>query len=106
MTPVFAGYALRELWTHSRSRIFFGRDRKSWPLVGNVQQVMSGERRNKAIAPYVLPDRIHAVWTLPPGDADFSLPRRVLFHQRHLYLTHLILRRAHPISGLPEIGHA
>ena len=24
----------------------------SWPLAGNVQQVMSGERRNKAIAPY------------------------------------------------------
>jgi hypothetical protein len=37
--------------THSRSR-FFGRDRNSWPLASNVQQVISGERRNKAIAPY------------------------------------------------------
>jgi len=34
---------------HSRSR-FFGRDRNSRLLAGNVQQVMSGERRNKAIA--------------------------------------------------------
>ena len=31
---------------------FFGRDRNSWPLVGNVQHVMSGKRRNKAIAGY------------------------------------------------------
>jgi putative transposase len=26
----------------------------------------------------VLPDHIHAVWTLPPGDADFSLRRRLI----------------------------
>jgi hypothetical protein len=39
--------------THSRSRVF-GRDRKSRPLVGNVQQVMSTELRNQAIAPSVL----------------------------------------------------
>jgi len=39
--------------THRRSG-FFGRDHKSWPLVGNVQKVMEGERRNKAIAPYAL----------------------------------------------------
>src|SRR5438105_3197878 len=34
---------------------FFGRGRNSWRLTSNVQQVMSGERRNKAIAPYALP---------------------------------------------------
>jgi REP element-mobilizing transposase RayT len=28
----------------------------------------------------VLPDHIHAVWTLPPGDADYSPPRRVLLY--------------------------
>ena len=26
----------------------------------------------------VLPDHIHAVWTLPPGDADFSLRWRLI----------------------------
>jgi putative transposase len=26
----------------------------------------------------VLPDHIHAVWTLPPSDADFSLPWRLI----------------------------
>jgi putative transposase len=26
----------------------------------------------------VLPDHIHAVWTLPPGNADFSLRRRLI----------------------------
>jgi hypothetical protein len=38
---------------HGRSR-FFGCDRNSWPLASNVAQAMSGERRNKAIAPYAL----------------------------------------------------
>jgi hypothetical protein len=33
---------------------FFGRDRNSWPLAHDVEQVISGERRNKAIAPYAL----------------------------------------------------
>jgi putative transposase len=27
---------------------------------------------------WVLPDHIHAVWTLPPGDADFSLRWRLI----------------------------
>jgi putative transposase len=26
----------------------------------------------------VLPDHVHAVWTLPPGDADFSLRWRLI----------------------------
>jgi hypothetical protein len=39
--------------THGQSG-FLGRDRNCWPLIGNVQQVMSEERRNTAIAPYDL----------------------------------------------------
>jgi len=38
---------------HRRSG-FFGRSCNCWPLASNVQQVMSGERRNKANAPYDL----------------------------------------------------
>jgi hypothetical protein len=54
--------------TYGRSR-FAGRDRTSWPLVGNVQQAIGSERRNKAIAPYALHPKqiIIFVTAITPG---------------------------------------
>ena len=41
------------------------------------------DRRRRLLTQYidamvVLPDHIHAIWTLPPGDADFSLRWRLI----------------------------
>lgn len=53
-------------------------DRKSDLLVRQVQALRAAVRTVKARHPFdilawvVLPDHLHAVWTLPPGDADFS----------------------------------
>lgn len=53
-----------------------------WPCFDNVDNVrLLGEalRRTRASHPFVshaiavMPDHLHCIWTLPPGDADFSL---------------------------------
>ena len=47
-------------------------------LVNEVTQLRAAVRQTKAERPFhidawvVLPDHLHAVWTLPAGDADFS----------------------------------
>lgn len=46
----------------------------------------------------VLPDHLHTIWTLPPGDADFSLRWKMIkasFAQRHpaISRSHSKLRR-------------
>jgi len=47
-------------------------------LVDHVDALREAVRRTKAERPFrvdafaVLPDHLHAVWTLPEGDADFS----------------------------------
>ncbi|MCY0965636.1 REP-associated tyrosine transposase [Parathalassolituus penaei] len=53
-------------------------DRRSLLLVERVAELREVVRRVKALRPFVinawvvLPDHIHAVWTLPAGDSDFS----------------------------------
>jgi putative transposase len=53
-------------------------DRSSDLLVRNVERLRrmykaAHERRPfETIAIVILPDHLHAIWTLPPGDADFS----------------------------------
>ena len=55
-------------------------DRKSRLLTDRVADLRHAVRRVRALAPFrihawvVLPDHMHAVWTLPDGDDDF--PRR------------------------------
>jgi len=47
-------------------------------LVRHVEALRSAVRETRRRAPFhidawvVLPDHLHCVWTLPPGDADFS----------------------------------
>jgi len=55
-------------------------DRRSCLLTDRVDDLRHAVRRVRALAPFhidawvVLPDHLHAVWTLPEGDDDF--PRR------------------------------
>ena len=54
------------------------RDRRSDLLVTRVDLLRTAIRRVRQLRPFhidawvVLPDHMHAVWTLPPGDANFS----------------------------------
>ncbi|MFD2740446.1 transposase [Sulfitobacter aestuarii] len=42
-------------------------------LLRSAYAAMTGQHPLRAEAMVVLPDHLHAVWTLPPGDADFSI---------------------------------
>jgi putative transposase len=52
-------------------------DRRSDLLASGVDRLRSAVRRVRALAPFhidasvVLPDHMHCLWTLPPGDVDF-----------------------------------
>ena len=59
-------------------------DRRRSLLVDHIDALRAATRRTKARHPFtidamvVLPDHIHAVWTLPEDDADFSLRWRLI----------------------------
>lgn len=54
------------------------RDRRSWVLVDHIDVLRAAFRQTRVEKPFaidaivVLPDHLHTIWTLPPGDADFS----------------------------------
>jgi len=78
--------SIREMVHYRRSRVpggtfFFTvalRDRKAETLVNHVDAMRHAIRDVRARRPFVidamviLPDHLHAVWTLPSGDADYS----------------------------------
>lgn len=57
-------------------------DRDSRLLTDHIGSVRESVRSTRARAPFhidaraVLPEHMHCVWTLPPGDADYSGRRR------------------------------
>ena len=59
-------------------------ERRSTLLVDEIETLREATRRTRQRFPFqidamvVLPDHIHAVWTLPPGDTDFSLRWRLI----------------------------
>jgi putative transposase len=59
-------------------------DRRRSLLVDEIDALRRSTRRTQARYPFqidafvVLPDHIHAVWTLPPGDSDFSIRWRLI----------------------------
>jgi putative transposase len=59
-------------------------DRRRRLLTDHVDALREATRLTQTRHPFyinamvVLPDHIHAVWTLPPGDADFSLRWRLI----------------------------
>ena len=59
-------------------------ERRKALLVDNIDALRDAVEKTRRRYPFiidavvVLPDHIHAVWTLPPGDADFSLRWRLI----------------------------
>jgi putative transposase len=59
-------------------------DRRRRLLADNIDALREATRLTQTRHPFtidamvVLPDHIHAVWTLPPGDAGFSLRWRLI----------------------------
>src|SRR5690242_11007063 len=59
-------------------------DRKSRLLTDEVETLRDAIRRTRQRYPFgidafvVLPDHLHSIWTLPSGDADFSLRWRLI----------------------------
>ena len=59
-------------------------ERRKTLLVDRIDALRDAVARTRERYPFVidavvvLPDHIHAVWTLPPGDADFSLRWRLI----------------------------
>ena len=53
-------------------------DRRSRLLVDEVEALRAAFRLTRRRHPFalnaiaVLPDHLHAIWTLPPGDSDFA----------------------------------
>jgi putative transposase len=59
-------------------------DRRKTFLVDHIDALREAVAKTRTRYPFlidaivVLPDHIHTVWTLPPGDADFSLRWRLI----------------------------
>jgi putative transposase len=59
-------------------------ERRKTLLVDRIDALRAAVAKTRERYPFaidavvVLPDHIHAVWTLPPGDADFSLRWRLI----------------------------
>jgi putative transposase len=59
-------------------------DRRASLLVDHIDLLRDAIERTRARFPFVidaiaiLPDHIHAVWTLPPNDSDFSMRWRLI----------------------------
>ena len=59
-------------------------DRRRRLLTDHIDALREATRRTQVRHPFtidamvVLPDHIHAIWTLPPDDADFSLRWRLI----------------------------
>jgi REP-associated tyrosine transposase len=59
-------------------------DRRATLLLDNVEALRDAVRATQQSYPFhidamvVLPDHLHAVWTLPPDDADFSVRWRLI----------------------------
>jgi putative transposase len=59
-------------------------ERRKTLLVDHIDALRAAVAKTRERYPFtidavvVLPDHIHAIWTLPPGDADFSLRWRLI----------------------------
>ena len=76
----------RRAWVPGGSYFFTValRDRRADTLTRQIELVRGATRRVRARHPFaidacvVLPDHLHCIWTLPLGDADYALRRRLL----------------------------
>ncbi|HEB92121.1 MAG TPA: transposase [Gammaproteobacteria bacterium] len=76
-------------------------DRSSSLLVDRIDDLREAMRSVRAERPFtldavvVLPDHLHCIWTLPPGDADYSLRWREIKSR---------FSRRIPVGGLRTAG--
>ncbi|MDD9731922.1 transposase [Mameliella sp. AT18] len=84
-------------------------DRRSGALVDHIDDLRAAWARTCRDRPFlteavvVLPDHLHAIWTLPPGDADFSTRWR-LIKTRFSLACGLAGRRSHSKRRKGERG--
>jgi putative transposase len=64
------GTSFFTLVTYGRFGLFH--DERARTLLGQVMREVSQEFPFKTVAIVLLPDHLHAIWSLPSGDADFS----------------------------------
>ena len=63
-------------------------ERKRSLLVDEIESLRAAVRKVRAAQPFaidcwvVLPDHMHSVWTLPPGDADYSSRWKAIIRSR------------------------
>jgi putative transposase len=75
-------------------------DRRSSPLVDNVTALRMAFRIARQERPFtidaivILPDHLHTIWTLPPGDSDFSGRWRRI----KAYFTHRLVAARVPVK--------
>ena len=56
--------------TYERFRLFD--DQNARGLLGDVMRLVHTELPFETVSIVLLPDHLHAIWTLPTGDEDFS----------------------------------
>ena len=86
-------------------------DRRSDVLVAEIERLRAAVRVTRAERPFgieawvVLPDHMHCVWTLPEGDADFSVRMAAIKARFTRALTGNDRRVGlHPTMIEPEVG--
>src|SRR5712691_10619517 len=83
-------------------------DRRSCALVDHVARLRGAFRTTRSERPFtvdavvILPDHLHAIMTLPPGDADFSGRWRRI---KSLF-THEVVRGGVPVARNPRGEYA
>jgi putative transposase len=55
---------------HQRAPIF--NDERARTILGNTMREIQAASPFEVVAIVLLPDHLHTIWTLPPGDADYS----------------------------------
>jgi putative transposase len=68
------GTAFFTVVTHRRAPIF--KDIAACRMLGNATRVVCRERPFQTVATVLLPDHLHAIWSLPPGDDDYDYSTR------------------------------
>ena len=83
---IIIGYKANRMVQYRRNRVMGGsyfftvtlRDRKSTVLIDHLEFLREAVRKTREARPFtieawvVLPEHMHALWTLPPDDADYS----------------------------------
>jgi len=107
---VLCDVEMRWMVNYRRARVAGGtyfftvtlRDRRVSTLVDHIDALRDALRKTRLQRPFtidamvVLPEHLHAVWTLPPGDADYSGRWRMC---KSLFTRHVARCRMQPVGA-------